>query len=163
MVEQGFVQKLDKSRLPTLANIDPKFKGLWWDPNDDYQIPKDFGTSGVLYRRTMTPAPAKSWKDFYDLVKGPASGKTVMVDSMGDVFVFPLKRLGFSANSVEKAELDQARTVLLDVAPHLLALDSNKYGETMTNGKASLSLVSAGALTQHRTDTPQPSSEIPPQ
>ena len=32
MVEQGFVQKLDKSRLPNLANIDPKFKGLWWDP-----------------------------------------------------------------------------------------------------------------------------------
>ena len=32
MVEEGFIQKLDKSRLPNLANIDPKFKGLWWDP-----------------------------------------------------------------------------------------------------------------------------------
>ena len=138
MVEQGFVQKLDKSRLPNLANIDPKFKGLWWDPNDEYQIPKDFGTTGVLYRTTMIPSVPKSWKDFFELVKGPASGKTVFVDSMGDVFVFPLKMLGFSANSVEKAELDQARTVLLDVAPHLLALDSNKYGEKMANGEAAL-------------------------
>src|SRR6187551_492241 len=71
MVEQGFVQKLDKSRLPNLANIDPKFKGLWWDPNDDYLIPKDFGTTGVLYRTTMIPTVPKSWKDFLELIKGP--------------------------------------------------------------------------------------------
>ena len=161
MVEQGFVQKLDKSRLPTLANIDPKFKGLWWDPNDEYQIPKDFGTTGVLYRTTMIPTPPKSWKDFLELIKGPASGKTVFVDSMGDVFVFPLKMLGFSANSVEKAELDQARTVLLDVAPHLLALDSNKYGEKMAKGEAALALGWTGVLTQDMADTPDKGYVVP--
>jgi spermidine/putrescine transport system substrate-binding protein len=148
MVEQGFIQKLDKSRLPTLANIDPVFKGLWWDPNDEYLIPKDYGTTGILYRSSLLPSIPKSWKDFYDLVKGPASGKTVFVDSMGDVFVFPLKMLGFSANSVDKNELDQARTVLLDVAPHLLALDSNTYGTKMAKGEASLALGWTGVLEQ---------------
>ena len=34
MVQQGFLQKLDKSRIPNLVNIDPKFTKLWWDPND---------------------------------------------------------------------------------------------------------------------------------
>ena len=37
--------------------------------------------------------------------------------------------LGYSLNSVDKEELDQARTILLDVAPHLFALDSDKYGQ----------------------------------
>jgi spermidine/putrescine transport system substrate-binding protein len=148
MVEQGFVQKLDKSRLPNLANIDPVFKGLWWDPGDDYLIPKDYGTTGILYRSTLLPSVPKSWKDFNDLIKGAASGKTVFVDSMGDVFVFPLKMLGFSANSVDKDELDQARTVLLDVAPHLLALDSNTYGTKMAKGEASLALGWTGVLEQ---------------
>ena len=161
MVEQGFVQKLDKSRLPNLANIDPKFKGLWWDPNDEYLIPKDFGTTGVLYRTTLIPTPPKSWKDFVELIKGPASGKTVFVDSMGDVFVFPLKMLGFSANSIVKEELDQARTVLLDVAPHLLALDSNKYGEKMANGEAALALGWTGVLTQDMADTPDKGYVVP--
>jgi spermidine/putrescine transport system substrate-binding protein len=161
MVEQGFVQKLDKSRLPNLANIDPKFKGLWWDPNDDYLIPKDYGTTGILYRSKMIPTIPKSWKDFYALVKGPASGKTVFVDSMGDVFVFPLKMLGFSANSVDKGELDQARTILLDVAPHLLALDSNKYGAKMAAGEASLSLGWTGVLTQDMVDTPDKGYVVP--
>jgi spermidine/putrescine-binding protein len=148
MVEQGFVQKLDKTRLPNLANIDPVFKGLWWDPQDEYLIPKDYGTTGILYRSTLLPSIPKSWKDFNDLIKGPASGKTVFVDSMGDVFVFPLKMLGFSANSVDKGELDQARTVLLDVAPHLLALDSNTYGTKMAKGEASLALGWTGVLEQ---------------
>src|SRR6476469_9854197 len=161
MVQQGFLQKLDKSRIPNLVNIDPKFTKLWWDPNDEYLIPKDYGTTGVLYRTTMLPSVPKSWKDFFDLVKGAASGKTVMVDSMGDVFVFPLKMLGFSANSVEKAELDQARTILLDVAPHLLALDSNKYGEKMAKGEAALSLGWTGVLTQDMADTPDKGYVVP--
>lgn len=161
MVEQGFVQKLDKSRLPNLVNIDPKFKGLWWDPNDDYLIPKDFGTTGILYREKMIPSIPKSWKDFYELIKGPASGKTVFVDSMGDVFVFPLKMLGYSANSVVKEELDKARTILLEMAPHLLALDSNKYGEKMANGEASLALGWTGVLTQDMADTPDKGYVVP--
>ena len=62
---------------------------------------------------------------------------------MGDVFVFPLKMLGFSLNSVDQAELDQARTILLDLAPHLLALDSDKYGHKMADGEA-VAVASAG-------------------
>ncbi len=153
MVEQGFLQKLDKSRIPNLANIDPKFQKLWWDPNDEYLIPKDFGTTGILYRSTLIPSVPKSWKDFYALIKGAASGKTVFVDSSPDVFVFPLKMLGFSANSVDQGELDQAKTILLDVAPHLLALDSNKYGAKMASGEASLSLGWTGVLGQDMADT----------
>jgi len=148
MVQQGFIQKLDKSRLPNLANIDPVFKGLWWDPNDDYLIPKDYGTTGILYRSSLLPSIPATWKDFYNLVKGPASGKTVFVDSMGDVFVFPLKMLGFSANSVDPGELDQAKTILLEIAPHLLALDSNTYGTKMAKGEASLALGWTGVLEQ---------------
>ena len=161
MVQQGFLQKLDKSRIPNLVNIDPKFTKLWWDPNDEYLIPKDYGTTGVLYRTTMLPSVPKSWKDFYDLVKGAASGKTVMVDSMGDVFVFPLKMLGFSANSVVKAELDQARTILLDVAPHILALDSNVYGTKMAKGEASMALGWTGVLEQQMADVKDKGYVVP--
>ncbi|MEA2612875.1 MAG: spermidine/putrescine transport system substrate-binding protein, partial [Chloroflexota bacterium] len=129
MVDEGFLQKLDLSRLPNLEYINKAFKNLWWDPTNEYQVPKDYGTTGILYMKSLLSKIPQSWKEFYDSVKGEASGKTVFVDSMGDVFVVPLKMLGFSANSVEKAELDQARTILLDVAPHLYALESNVYGQ----------------------------------
>src|SRR6478609_2053383 len=77
MVEEGFLQKLDLSQLPNVANISQTFKNLWWDPTNEYQVPKDYGTTGVLYRSSLLPSVPATWREFYDLVKGAASGKTV--------------------------------------------------------------------------------------
>lgn len=152
MVEEGFLTKLDLSRIPNVQHINPTFKNLWWDPTNEYQVPKDYGTTGILWRKSLLSAVPTSWQEFLDLVKGEASGKTVMVDSMGDVFVFPLKLLGYSLNSSDQAELEEARQVLLDVAPHILALDSDTYGDKMANGEASLTLGWTGPLGQELAD-----------
>lgn len=152
MVEEGFLTKLDLSRLPNLQHINATFKGLWWDPTNEYQVPKDYGTTGILWRKSLVSAVPTSWQEFLDLIKGEASGKTVFVDSMGDVFVFPLKLLGYSLNSVDQAELEEARQILLDVAPHILALDSDTYGDKMANGEASLTLGWTGPLGQELAD-----------
>jgi spermidine/putrescine-binding protein len=152
MVEEGFLSKLDKSRIPNLALINPTFKGQWWDPNDEYLVPKDYGTTGILYRNSLLPEIPTSWKMFYDQAKGAASGKTVIVDSMGDVFVFPLKMLGYSLNTDVQSELEEARQILLDVAPHILALDSDTYGDKMASGEAALTLGWTGPLGQELAD-----------
>src|SRR5919197_2033031 len=49
----GFLQKLDKGRLPNLQYINPMFKGTPFDPNDEYLIPKDWGTTGIIYRGSV--------------------------------------------------------------------------------------------------------------
>jgi spermidine/putrescine-binding protein len=56
MVEEGFLTKLDMSRIPNASLINETFKGLWWDPTDEYQIPKDYGTTGILYRNSLLPS-----------------------------------------------------------------------------------------------------------
>ncbi|MEX1170883.1 MAG: extracellular solute-binding protein [Chloroflexota bacterium] len=152
MVEEGFLTKLDMSRIPNASLINATFKGLWWDPDDEYQVPKDYGTTGILWRKSLLPEVPTSWKAFYDLVKGEASGKTVFVDSMGDVFVFPLKMLGYSLNSDVQSELEEARQILLDCAPHILALDSDTYGDKMASGEASVTLGWTGPLGQELAD-----------
>lgn len=152
MVEEGFLTKLDMSRIPNASHINATFKGLWWDPTDEYQVPKDYGTTGILWRKSLLSKTPTSWQEFYDQVKGEASGKTVFVDSMGDVFVFPLKLKGYSLNSVDQAELEEARQVLLDVAPHILALDSDTYGDKMATGEAALTLGWTGPLGQELAD-----------
>ena len=148
MVEEGFIQKLDLSRIPNVKYINDKFKKLWWDPTDEYHVPKDWGTTGILYRGKLVPDPPQTWAAFRDYVKGEGSGKTVFVDSMGDVMVFPLKMLGYSLNSVDQAELEEARQVLLDVAPHILALDSDKYGDKLASEEANVALGWTGPLFQ---------------
>jgi spermidine/putrescine transport system substrate-binding protein len=161
MIEGGFLQKLDMSRIPNISRINPTFRKQWWDPTEEYCVPKDYGTTGILYRSKLIPSIPQSWREFYDMTKGPASGKVIFVDSRDDVFIMPLKMLGFSLNSVEKDELDQARTILLDVAPHLYGLDSNLYGRTMADGTAWMTLGWTGPLGQELKDTPDKGYVVP--
>jgi spermidine/putrescine transport system substrate-binding protein len=147
LVEQGYIQKLDFARIPNARLVDPAFEHLWWDPAQEYHVPKDYGdTTGILYRGDSVALPPRSWREFDALVQGPASGKTVFVDSMDDVFVYPLKMLGHSLNSVDAKELKEARKILLTVAPHVLAIDSDTYGARLASGEAVLALGWTGPL-----------------
>jgi spermidine/putrescine transport system substrate-binding protein len=152
MVEGGYLQKLDWSRIPNAKYINPTFKGLPWDPNDEWQLPKHFGTTGVLYRSKIVKEPVTSWKEFFDLATGKYSGKVVIVDSMGDVFPMPLKMAGKSVNSAVKEDLDAARVILLDLAPHVLALDSDNYGDKLASEEAVLALGWTGEMPALRED-----------
>jgi spermidine/putrescine transport system substrate-binding protein len=139
MVSGGLIQKLDKGRLPNLQHISPQFRGMPFDPNDEYLVPKDWGTTGVIYRGSVKE-PLTSWKDFWDLSTGKYSGKSLVVDSPGDVFVAPLKLLGFDVNTEDTNELDQARQKLMELRPHLQSIDSDNYPQTLRDGEAVLAL-----------------------
>lgn len=150
MAEEGYIQRLDFSRIPNFQYIDPAVLSQAWDPNNEYHIPKDLGTTGILYRSKIVTEPLTSWREFYDLATGKYSGKVVLVDSAGDVLVMPLKMLGYSLNSTDPKELDEAKKLLLDLAPHVLALDSDTYQDKLSSEEAVLCLGWTGPLVELR-------------
>ena len=152
MAEEGFVQELDASRLPNLKYINPTFMGTAWDPENKWIVPKDYGTTGIMYRKKLVPEPVTSWKELYELTKGKYSGKTLMVDSMGDVFPFPLKMLGYSLNDNDPAHLKEAGDILLELAPHVHSLDSDTYQVKLANEEAVLCLGWTGPILDLRAD-----------
>ena len=145
MVKEGFLEKIDWSKIPNAKYINPQFKGLWWDPKDEYQLPKDWGTTGISMRTNIVTEDIKTWKDFFE-VAPKYSGRIVVVDSPGDVFTAPLKSLGYSLNSVDPGELEEARAILMDFAPHVLALNSDTYEEPMKTEEAVLGLTWTGGI-----------------
>ena len=154
--------KLDKSRLPNLAKVNERFLTLPFDPNDDYIVPKDWGTTGIIYRGSVKE-PVTSWKDFFDLAKGKYSGKTLIVNSPGDVFVAPLRLHGFDVNTTDSGELEIARQELLALRPHLQSIDSDTYPDTLRNGDAVLALAWNGTayLMQQEADYKDTGYTIP--
>jgi len=141
----GFLQKLDKGRLPNLATINQRFLTLPFDPSDDYIVPKDWGTTGIIYRGNKMTDPITSWKDFFTLAKTKYSGKTFVVDSPGDVFVAPLRLHGFDVNTTDKGELEIARQELMALRPHLQSIDSDTYSTTLQKQQAVLGLAWNGS------------------
>ncbi len=145
MVEENLIQKLDFSRIPNFKHMDPALLSQAWDPANEYHVPKDYGTTGILYRSKIVTEPLTSWREFYDLAVGKYSGKVVMVDSLGDVIVMPLKMLGYSLNEADPAKLDEASKLLQELAPHILALDSDTYQDKLASEEAVLGLGWTGA------------------
>ncbi len=147
--DQGFIQKLDLSKIPNAKYIEAAFKTQWWDPTDEWQLPKDWGTTGIAVRTKAVAEDVSTWKAFFE-VAPRYSGRIVIVDSPGDVFTAPLKALGYSLNSTDKAEMEEARKLLMGLAPHVLALDSDTYDAKLRSEEAVLGLVWTGGVLELR-------------
>jgi spermidine/putrescine-binding protein len=148
MVEGGFIEEIDWSKLPNAALIDPQFQAFYKGDKanlNKYHLPKDWGTTGIAIRSKTVTEDVKTWRQFFDLAP-KYSGKIVVVNSPGDVFVAPLKALGYSVNSVDPKELGEARELLKGLAPHVLALDSNTYDAKLATEEAVMGLVWTGGI-----------------
>ena len=77
LAEANLLEPIDYSKLPNVEkNIDQRFQGLPYDPEDEFSVPKDWGTTGFVYRTDMVKEKPTAWKEFFDLAKGPYSGKS---------------------------------------------------------------------------------------
>jgi spermidine/putrescine transport system substrate-binding protein len=135
------LQEIDYSKLPNVeANIDSKFQGLPFDPDDKFSVPKDWGTTGFMYRTDLVKEKPTSWKEFYELAKGPYSKKVTVLDGIPEVVGSALVMLGHSYNSEDEAELEQAKQELIKLKPHLLAITSTEYKQMLISGRAVMAL-----------------------
>jgi spermidine/putrescine transport system substrate-binding protein len=141
LADANQLEPLDHSKLPNVKkNIDPRFQGLPYDPDDKFSVPKDWGTTGFVYRTDMVKEKPTSWKDFVELTKGPYSGKVTVLDGIPECVGSMLVMLGYSYNSEDEGELEEAKQALVDLKPHLLAITSTEYRQLLISGKAVMSL-----------------------
>ncbi len=141
LAEAGLLEELDRSQLPTVAkNIDSRFEGLPYDPDDKFSVPKDWGTTGFVYRTDLVQEKPTSWKQFVELAKGPYSGKVTLLDGIPECVGSMLVMLGYSYNSEDEGEIEEAKNELIALKPHVLAITSTEYKQMLISGKAVMSL-----------------------
>jgi len=141
MADEGFLTEIDWSQLPNVEkNLDSKFRGLPYDPDDKWSVPKDWGTTGYVYRTDLVKERPTTWREFFDLTKGPYSGKVTVLDGIPELVGSTLVMLGYSFNSDDEGELEEAKQELLALKPHLLAITSTEYKQMVIDGKAVMAL-----------------------
>jgi spermidine/putrescine transport system substrate-binding protein len=137
----GLLEPIDYSLLPNVTkNLDAKFKGLPYDKQDKYSVPKDWGTTGFMYRSDKVKEKPTSWRDFFDLAKGPYSGKVTVLDGIPEVVGSTAVMLGFSYNTDDPKELEQVKKELIALKPHIQAITSTTYKQSLASGKTLMSL-----------------------
>jgi spermidine/putrescine transport system substrate-binding protein len=122
------IQPLDWSKIPNIKNVDPKFRQGY-----SHGIPTDYGKTGIGYRADLVSEDITSWADVWDLAE-KYSNKIVFTDLDRDCIGSALKYKGYSVNSTDQNELDQALQALLQIKPHLQALKSYNIGAGLAKG-----------------------------
>jgi len=125
MIEKGLIQKLDFSKLPNFVNIDPIYNGRSWDPNNEYTVCKDWGSTGWLYNKSVIDREIKTWIDFIDVCMNEGSDRCSLLDSAGNVTGMYFWANGIDWTTEETADLDAAEAFLVgELAPHISGYDS---------------------------------------
>ena len=159
MAAEGLLFELDKTKLPNLGNVESRYLDLAFDPGNKFSVPKDFGTTGYGYRSDLVKEEMTSWEDFYRLAS-KYSGRYTVLDSPPEVVGSALKMLGYSYNSIDPKEIDEATAELLKLKPHIRQITSSMR-EIMISGEVYVSLTWNGEIGYVALDEPAARYVVP--
>jgi spermidine/putrescine transport system substrate-binding protein len=141
LVQEGLLAQLEQKNLPNLRNISANFRELAYDPNNDYSIPYNWGTTGLVVRSDLIEEPVTRWSDLWDSRYEGRVG--LWMGQQRDNLSLTLKSLGYSANTENPEELEKALQRLIELKPHVITLedfDLNTSAEVMADGHAVISM-----------------------
>jgi spermidine/putrescine transport system substrate-binding protein len=144
MAGLGLIERLDRNQLPNFAGLDPRLLGKEFDRQNDVSIPYGYSLTGLATNSQIHPAAAQSWAD---LLTDPAvAGKITMLDDVRESLGAALKLRGFSLNSVNEAELNEAKSILVAAKPRIKAFTSEPIEGIMNGEFAVAHMYSSDAL-----------------
>lgn len=107
---QGLLAPLNKENIPNIKNLDPFFANPQYDPNNRYCLPYQWGSTSIGYNYKITGREITSWGDMFD---PRFKGKVTFLDSNREAMGAILLYLGYSPNTSNKDEINQARDFLI--------------------------------------------------
>lgn len=141
MIKEGLLEKIDYTKIPNFKNIDDNFKHNDFDPNDEYSIAYMWGTLGIVYNKKYFKTPPDSWNIFWD---SRYKGNMLMFDSVRDTIGASLFRLGYSMNSTNPKEINEAKEELIKQKPNVLAYVNDEGKDRMIGEEAIMGMFYSG-------------------
>jgi len=111
LVQEDMLEELDYTNIPNFELIDERFKNLSYDPENKYTVPYAWGTIGLIYNTTMVEEEITSWDAMFD---DKYANNVLMFRNSRDAMALALLELGYSLNTTDEDELQQAYDLLAD-------------------------------------------------
>lgn len=145
LIQEDLIQKLDKDKITCMDELVDAVKGLPYDPNNDYSIPYFWGTVGIVYDKTKV-SEADLEKEGYNIfLDTKYKGDIYLYDSERDSFMMALKALGYSMNTKDEKELEEAYNWLVKcvetMEPEIV---TDEIIDNMAQGRKALGLIYSG-------------------
>lgn len=161
MIDNDLLQELNWDNIPNAkANIGAQYyeQSEAFDPGNRYSVPYCWGTVGILYNKTMVDEPVTSWSILWD---EKYADSILMQDSVRDLFMVGLKSLGYSMNSTDETELNEAKDLLIQQKPLVQAYVIDQVRDKMIGNEAALGVIYSGEAIYTQRENPDLEYVIP--
>lgn len=136
MIQLGMLRELDHANIPNLAGLNEDFRQAPYDPGNRYSIAYQWGTAGIVYDAAQVDSPPDSLAVFFDPAIAQANaGRFSLLNDARETIGAALKYLGYSMNSTDPAQLEEAKQAILAVKPYVLTFDSETYTNLVLAGE----------------------------
>ncbi|MDW2799792.1 ABC transporter substrate-binding protein [Clostridium boliviensis] len=147
MAQNNLLAEINFDNIPNIKEIDPKYMEMSksFDPENKYSVPYCWGTVGILYNTSMVAkedVPAK-WSDLWD---EKFKDNILMQDSVRDAFMVALKSLGYSMNTTNEQEINEAKELLIKQKPLVQAYVIDQVRDKMIGGEAAVGVIYSGEM-----------------
>lgn len=141
LIKEGMVQKLNYDNIPNFSLVSDSLKNPNYDPDNAYSVPYMWGTVGIIYNTSMISDPVDSWGALFD----PAySGQIAMIDNSRDALAIALLYLGYSVNTTDEAQLNEAYELLVQQKEIVQTYVMDQIFDKMETGEAAIGTYYAG-------------------
>lgn len=149
---------LDKTNIPNFENIAPTFINPSYDPGNRYCIPYQWGTTGVGYNIKATGKEISSWADVFDPVY---EGRVSFMEEPREAFAAILLYLGYSPNTTNQVELDEATEFFKSHADQIAVFAPDTGQDLLAAGEVDIAHEYNGDIFQIMADNPDIRYMIP--
>jgi len=133
LIAQGMLAPVNLELIPNFQLINPTIKAKnTFDPEFKFSVPYMIGCAGIVVDTSKVPNFERSWSVF--LLPG-IKGKATLLDDPRQTIGSALMYLGYSPNTVNDDELDQALNLLLKWKENILRFDSESQGKGFASGE----------------------------
>ncbi len=141
MIDEDMLEELNFDNIPNFQYIDDAYKGLEYDPEDQYSVAYTWGTVGIIYNTTMLDYVPDSWSVLWD---ENLSGQILMFNNSRDAIGIALKYLGYSQNTTDPEQITEAVDLLIQQKPLVQAYVMDQIFDKLEGGEAAVGPYYAG-------------------
>lgn len=145
LIQEDLLMKLDQDKIECFDFINDDIKGLSYDKNNEYAIPYFWGSVGIIYDKTKVDTNDLETQGYNIFLNQKYKGDIYLYDSERDSFMMALKALGYSMNTSNKKELEEAYQWLVKCATTMDGeIVTDEIIDNMVQARKALGLIYSG-------------------
>ena len=133
MVDEGLLEDIDANEMAAYGQLDDRWTGQWWDPENDYSIPMAYGTAGFAVNRDLYDGPVDSWSVIFEPTD--LAGSIALLSYPDEVVSAAQLYTGVEYCSEDRAEMKKVFDLLMAQKPDVAAYTSDNIENRLGSGE----------------------------